>query len=86
MTTEIRNCEFRFKCPKIWDALKSTERSDVRFCDGCQRTVHYCRTPEQLHAAIVQNQCVAVAIKETPESRKQLQIGELMPQYGPEIK
>lgn len=79
MTAEIRNCEFRFQCPKTWDSLKPTEKSTVRFCDQCQRTVHYCRTQAQLHTAIVKNQCVAVEIKETPESPKRLLLGDLMP-------
>ena len=79
MTSEIRNCEFRFQCPKTWDALTRTEKPTVRFCDQCQRTVHYCRTKTQLHEAIVKNQCVAVEIQPTPESPKRLLLGDLMP-------
>lgn len=30
--TEIRNCEFRFKCSKLWDSLDPTGDDKVRFC------------------------------------------------------
>jgi hypothetical protein len=81
MTAEIRNCEFRFQCPKTWDDLQPTEKSTVRFCDSCQKTVHYCCTQAELHDAIVKNQCVAVEVKETTSRPMQLMLGELQAVY-----
>lgn len=75
MNAEIRNCEFRFKCPKTWDVLELTENDVVRFCGQCQRTVHYCKTPSELQTAIVNDQCVAVEIRETEESEPRLVVG-----------
>lgn len=79
MTAEIRNCEFRFQCTKTWDSLKPTEDLSVRFCDQCQRTVHYCSTPTQLHDAIVKNRCVAAEIRYAPSGSIEIEIGEVSP-------
>lgn len=79
MTAEIRNCEFRFQCPKTWDALQPTEDLNIRFCKQCQRTVHYCHTPTQLHKAIVNNQCVAVEIHYARADPVDIMIGEIDP-------
>lgn len=79
MTAEIRNCQFRFQCPKTWDALQITEKLTVRFCESCQRTVHYCVNKTQLYDAIVKNQCVAVEIKEKPNAPTRLMLGDLLP-------
>jgi hypothetical protein len=79
MTSEIRNCEFRFQCPKTWDSLQTTEKLTVRFCPNCQRTVHYCVNKTQLYDAIVKNQCVAVEIKEKPNASVRLMLGDISP-------
>ena len=73
---EIRNCEFRFKCPKLWDSLELTGDDTVRFCGQCNSTVHYCRAPLQLHAAIIANHCVAVEIHDALDSEPRLVVGE----------
>lgn len=74
--SEIRNCEFRFKCPKLWESLDLTGDDAVRSCDKCNRTVHFCKTPLHLQAAIVANQCVAVEIHDSGESESRLMVGE----------
>lgn len=79
MTAEIRNCEFRFQCTKTWDSLKPTEDLSVRFCEQCQRTVHYCRNETELHEAIVKNQCVAAEIRYAPAKPVDIMIGEITP-------
>lgn len=79
MTAEIRNCEFRFQCPKTWDALKPMKKATERFCDQCQRTVHYCKTKAELHDAIVKNQCVAVEVKAKPDAPTKLMLGDPLP-------
>ena len=62
MTKEIRNCEFTFKCPKLWASLALTSNDGVRFCQECQRSVIFCRTASELERAIINNDCVAVEI------------------------
>jgi hypothetical protein len=79
MNAEIRNCAFRYQCPKTWDALTPTDKAGERFCTTCQRTVHYCRTPTQLHAAIVKNQCVAVEIKSSRKAAPVMLVGDPLP-------
>jgi hypothetical protein len=59
---EIRNCEFRFRCPKTWDVLTHTDNYRVRHCKTCDRPVVYCRTPYELRDAIIKNECVAVEV------------------------
>ena len=76
MDAEIRNCEFRFKCPKTWDALEVTPNPSQRFCHGCNRTVHYCRTPAELQEAIVSNECVAIELRITNETEPRILIGD----------
>lgn len=67
----IRNCEFRFRCDRTWGSLQATADEAVRYCAQCRHTVHYCRTPVELQAALVENRCVAVelhgAVDATPE-------------------
>lgn len=77
---QIRNCQFRFQCPKSWDALQQTDDLTIRYCEQCQRTVHYCKTPTELQEAIVKDQCVAVEIVDTSMTRVQVEVGHLEPQ------
>lgn len=79
MPAEIRNCEFRFQCTKTWDSLKPTEDLSIRFCEQCQRTVHYCRNETELHDAIVKNKCVAAEIRYAPSGLIDIEIGEVLP-------
>lgn len=90
MIDEIRNCEFRFKCPKTWDALEKTPIVKQRYCGQCQKIVHHCRTATELEWAIVRNLCVAVAplplAKHAPEeididSLTNLTVGFLITDY-----
>lgn len=61
MSDEIRNCEFRFKCPKDWDSLEKTPIAAQRYCGECQRIVIHCKTATELEWAIVRNLCVAIS-------------------------
>jgi hypothetical protein len=36
----ISHCEIKFKCPKTWGSLTTTENPKVRFCGECQQNVH----------------------------------------------
>ena len=75
MSDEIRNCDFRFKCPKAWDALEKTPIVTQRYCSECQTIVLHCRTAAELEWAIVRNLCVAVEVVTSKEpAEKQLHV------------
>lgn len=63
----IRNCHFKFRCPKKWDDLQHS--SEQRFaesprrCDECQQLVWAADTKAQLAEHILHDRCVAI----TPE-------------------
>jgi hypothetical protein len=78
MTKEIRNCEFRFKCPRSWDGLEETADERVRHCNECNRMVVLCRTAKQLKRAIIDNFCVAIEI---PDSDSEVQHTVGVPVY-----
>jgi uncharacterized protein (TIGR02996 family) len=58
----IENCglEFRFECPRQWEALRHTENAAVRFCDACERRVYYCQTVGEARSLARLGECVAV--------------------------
>jgi uncharacterized protein (TIGR02996 family) len=60
----IENCElwFEFQCPKQWDKLQPTAEAGVRFCEVCQKNVHYSRTVNQARGHALQGRCVAVEL------------------------
>jgi hypothetical protein len=59
MSPAIRNCRFAFKCEKEWDALDYIGNEDVRFCQTCQKEVHFCNNDDELIQNIKLNRCVA---------------------------
>ncbi len=75
MNAEIRNREFRFKCPRAWGSLRETLDHRVRHCNECDRRVIYCRTESELKRAIIYNECVAVEIVQ-PGGIVELFVGE----------
>jgi hypothetical protein len=58
----IRNCMLRFRCPLKWESLELTNDANVRYCCECTRPVHYCHTTVELHKALSEDKCVAIAI------------------------
>ena len=83
MSAVIPNCEFRFECPKKWEALQISPNPDQRFCGQCKREVRFCRTPEELEIAIARNECVAVELQREPDRRNGISIGlAQLPAYG----
>lgn len=75
MSAVIPNCEFRFECPKKWEALQISPNPDQRFCGQCKREVRFCRTPEELEIAIARNECVAVELQREPAGRIAISLG-----------
>lgn len=63
----IRNCEFKFKCPKRWDDLETSPSSTAfespRRCNECRRLVWKADNEDQLAKYILHDYCVAI----TPE-------------------
>ncbi len=59
---DIRNCNFKYKCPKSWSTLIATSEDNVRYCDHCDRGVHYCRDKNELMTAMENDWCVAIPI------------------------
>ncbi|WP_415903993.1 hypothetical protein ACMXYW_10385 [Neptuniibacter sp. QD48_55] len=55
-----RDCKINYKCPKAWDDLDKTEDPFVRFCNQCEKDVHFCADVESLKEATIENLCVAV--------------------------
>ncbi|GAB5406970.1 MAG: hypothetical protein Aurels2KO_52010 [Aureliella sp.] len=65
--SDIRNCDpkFSINCPKQWSELSSTGRPLIRFCNRCNRSVHFCLTSDELTKRTADNQCVAFCSSET---------------------
>ena len=55
----IRNCRFAFKCDRKWDDLTETEEDEIRFCNVCEKEVHFCEDDDQLARSVKLNRCVA---------------------------
>ena len=78
----IRNCQFRFKCPKTWEALQHTDVDDQRYCTGCEQIVYFCRTSKQLMTAIQEDRCVAVRVIDPEEDLPRIEAGMPAVQYN----
>jgi len=55
----IRNCRFAFKCEKKWNDLEDTEDHQIKFCNTCEKEVHFCNDDEELAKNVRLNRCVA---------------------------
>ena len=80
MNSPIANCpvEFRFRCPKLWENLQSTEDSDIRFCETCRRNVHLCHDMGEVAGHALAGNCIAV-LSSNPGSH--MVVGEPDPTY-----
>lgn len=77
---EIRNCEFRFKCPMQWNALKPTDNKDQRYCNECNQIVYFCHTADELMDAIQADRCVALAVEGS--KGQTFEVGMPAPRYN----
>lgn len=59
MSASILNCKLKFQCPNNWDALDASDNVEERYCRMCAKTVHWCKTEEEVSIAAKSNQCVA---------------------------
>jgi uncharacterized protein (TIGR02996 family) len=53
---------FQFECPKQWNRLTPSDTPNVRFCESCERNVHYCDTLDEARAYAARGDCVAVTL------------------------
>lgn len=51
---------FDFLCAKTWADLQPTNSSDVRHCEACQQSVHYCDTLADAREHSQEGHCIAV--------------------------
>jgi uncharacterized protein (TIGR02996 family) len=51
---------FTFRCPQKWLSLQPTDDASVRFCQTCQKDVHFCDTAEAVERHAVRGDCVAI--------------------------
>ncbi len=52
------------KCDRGWFTLKKIEgETEVRYCDTCDKTIHWCNTEEQVKEAVVNKWCIATENK-----------------------
>jgi uncharacterized protein (TIGR02996 family) len=51
---------FGYQCERRWEGLSPTEEHAVRFCDTCEKTVHYCDTIMDARQQAAQGHCIAV--------------------------
>lgn len=77
---KIENCDvrFRYRCPKDWDALVSTQDAGVRHCLACDKDVYLCDSVAAFLRHAERGHCVAVAEfkdqGDNPESSERLPV------------
>lgn len=62
----------RFNCPYKWSDHQVNPESGQRFCEECQRFVHFVSNLDQLHEGAINNQCLVA-----PESLVEEYCGDL---------
>lgn len=60
---EIANC-FDYRCPKVWNRLKKTDREGVRFCKECERDVFFTENREEAQQLAKDGKCVAFRVSD----------------------
>ncbi|MGJ7528004.1 VOC family protein [Variovorax sp. GB1P17] len=90
--TAVPHEEAALSCPKRWDALEETSSPDVRYCSDCRKNVFWTDTQEQMHAAALQDRCIAIAqdnpqlTSPTPMSRHLATVTLLVHDYDEAIR
>lgn len=64
MSEKIIRCEFKFRCPLRWDDLEKLSNEKVRFCNVCQKDVHFADNQSEFNDLAGQGICVAVKTTE----------------------
>jgi len=62
--TPIEECNFEFKCPLMWENLKSVQNkrliNEEKFCETCKKNVFFCYTQEDVDFHREMKHCIAV--------------------------
>ncbi|HEY5935657.1 MAG TPA: FHA domain-containing protein [Kofleriaceae bacterium] len=60
----IERCDvkFEFQCPKEWGSLARTPQPHVRYCNSCERQVHYAVTVDLARNLALRGECVVVDV------------------------
>ena len=59
---EACRMSFRFTCPKQWERLKTSDAPKVRYCESCQRHVHFCNSIQEARYHANRGDCVALTL------------------------
>ena len=83
-SSDIRNCEFAFKCPKRWQELTSIDGGDleIRFCSKCEQKVYRCTTDAEIALAIKANRCVAIRLVHSRDDVEEIHMVGLIEETG----
>lgn len=58
-TNKVINCPMEFICNKTWNELIPTDNLNIKFCESCLKTVHFCATQKDLNNALENSLCIA---------------------------
>src|SRR5687768_884131 len=58
-------CQFRFKCPQVWDRFQPTAVEGTRYCPECRRDVHLALTEEAFRRHGDNGRCIVVPVLQT---------------------
>jgi hypothetical protein len=77
---DILQCPLAKRCRARWEKLEPVQgEPSIRFCSVCERTVHLCKTDEELARHSALGRCVALEIIDVGIAH----IGESLPlHYG----
>lgn len=57
----LEQCPLSYVCNQQWESLEPVRgQDDIKFCLKCQRSVYFCRTPEDLARNAPLGRCLAV--------------------------
>lgn len=59
----VENCDsagYSFACPRRWDSLTPTDRSDRRMCTSCGEVVYYCDNVNLARQHVTRGHCVVI--------------------------
>jgi hypothetical protein len=54
----IRNCTLGYSCDQNWNELDNTDVHKIRFCNSCQREVHWCENEGEIMQNITLNRSI----------------------------
>jgi hypothetical protein len=76
---DIQNCKFSYQCSKTWESLIEIKHDKIKYCDVCDRGVHFCENDAELNQAIEKGWCVAINIEPEQRINSSFIVGNLEP-------